>query len=574
MQDNKNLIIAFVLSLVILVAFDHFYMGPSRDAQLAAQKAAAEHAAVTKPAAAPGASGPVPEAAEAGGVLTRAEALARSPRIAVHTPKLSGSIALQGARLDDLTLTNYKVTLDKDSPDVTLLSPAGSDGAYFADFGWATAGSAVAVPDATTLWTADSTELTPAKPVTLSWTSPEGLLFTRKISVDDDYMFTVVQRVQNTGDKTVSLTPYGLISRHGTPVTADMMVLHEGAIGVFGETLVEEKYKSWRKDGRIAHSGQGGWLGMTDKYWMTALVPDQSKTFDGRFSYTKKDDQDRWQSDYKMPAETLAPGGSIEATSHLFSGAKVVSILENYQDKLSISRFKDGVDWGWYPWLTKPIFMLLHFFHNIFGNFGVSILALTVLIKLAFFPLANKSYEAMGRMKQMQPKMKALQERYKEDKPRLQQEMMELYKKEKLNPMAGCLPILVQIPVFFALYKVIYVTIEMRHAPFFGWVHDLSAPDPMVLTTLFGLIPWNPPHMLAIGIWPLIMGLTMFLQQKLNPAPTDPVQAQIMKFLPLIFIFILAPFPVGLVIYWTWNNTLSILQQWVIQKRVAARAAA
>ncbi len=571
MQENKNLILAFVLSLIILVGFDQFYMRPAREHEAARQAEQAQLQEGKDVATPQVGAGTLPDANPAAVLLTRDQALAQSDRVAVKTPKLTGSIALKGARIDDLILTGYKETLDKNSPYVTLFSPSGSEHAYFAEFGWAAAGAGVTMPTADTLWQADATALTPEKPVTLTWESPEGLLFTRVISVDQDYMFTVVQKVENKGNVAAVLAPYGLISRQNTPQISKMFVLHEGAIGVFGETLVEIDYADLRDDSRHQENGTGGWLGLTDKYWLAALVPDQSKAFEGRFSHRNPDQVDRYQVDYKLAAMPLAPGATIESTDRLFAGAKVVTILDSYEEKLGISRFDYGVDWGWFYWITKPIFYVLHTFNLWFGNFGLAILALTVLIKLAFFPLANKSYTAMSKMKLVQPKMKQLQERYKDDKMRLQQELMELYKKEKINPMAGCLPILVQIPVFFALYKVLYVTIEMRHAPFFGWVKDLSAPDPLLVTNLFGLIPWNPPTFIALGIWPILMGLTMWFQQKLNPAPTDPIQAKVLGFLPIIFTFILAPFSVGLVIYWTWNNILSILQQWVIMKRMGVK---
>lgn len=569
MQDNKNLILAFVISIGILLAFDFFLMRPARVAEEArlAQQSETAGELTERPALAPGDDLPAPP--EATQPMTREAALEQSPRIVIDTPRLKGSIALRGGRIDDLTMTEYRTSVDKSAPPVTLLSPAGVPGAYFAEFGWAVAqGSGITAPSNDTRWTADNAVLAPGRPVTLRWESPEGVVFTRRYEIDEYYMFTITDRVENPGEGTIALAPYALVSRHGLPQTEGMFISHEGAIAVFGEQLVETKYGDLQDDGRISQRGVGGWIGFTDKYWLTALIPGQDEEFEGRFTHRMAGGDDRFQADYRLGVRRVAPGGAAEVTSHFFAGAKVVKLLDTYEEKLGISRFDRGIDWGWFYWITKPIFYLLHFFHGLLGNFGLAILLLTVCIKALFYPLANKSYVAMSKMKKLQPKMKQLQERYKDDKARLQQEMMNLYRTEKVNPVSGCLPIFVQIPVFFALYKVLYVTIEMRHAPFFGWVKDLSAPDPLTVVNLFGLIPWDPPQMIAIGIWPLLMGLTMYLQQKLNPAPADPVQGKIMLMMPIIFTFILAPFPVGLVIYWTWNNVLSILQQWTIMKRM------
>jgi len=578
MQDNRNLIIAFLASLVILLVFDVFIMKPQREA--AQQQAAVQESNVqTSPgtisgdgAVAPtlGTSGAVPEGGISGTAkMTRKDAIDAVARVSLDSPKLKGSISLVGGRIDDLTLTDYRVSLDKDAPDVTLLSPAGGPNAYFADFGWVgQPNSGVNLPTSRTVWAPEGDGLAPGKPLTLSWDNGQGLIFTRTIELDENYMFTVTQTVRNTTDSPVALAPYSLVSRHGTPETSKMMILHEGAIGVLGEELREIDYSDLRDEKQIAASATGGWVGFTDKYWLTSLIPNQGEHYNARFSYRQKDGQDRYQVDFLLDQRQIAPGETVSVSSRIFAGAKTVSLLDQYEAQYGISRFDQGVDWGWFYWITKPIFYTLHYMHDMFGNFGLAILALTVILKLLFFPLANKSYVAMSRMKLMQPKMQQLKERYGDDRVRLQQEMMELYKKEKINPLAGCLPIVVQIPVFFALYKVLFVTIEMRHAPFFGWVKDLSAPDTLTPLNLFGLIPWDPPSMIAIGVWPILMGITMFLQQKLNPAPQDPVQAKVMSFLPLVFTFILAQFAVGLVIYWTWNNVLSIAQQWVIMKRM------
>jgi YidC/Oxa1 family membrane protein insertase len=408
--------------------------------------------------------------------------------------------------------------------------------------------------------------------VTLTWDNGEGLRFERRIAFDDAYMLTITQRIANDGEDPVSLFPYGLVSRWGTPSTLGYYILHEGPIGVLGGTLEEIDYDDLQEDGNVELPSRGGWLGITDKYWLTALVPDQASELTGTFRDNVVDGQNRYQVDYLRTARAVPAGGSIETTDRLFAGAKEVSQLDRYSEEYGIPLFDRAVDFGWFYFLTKPMFHVLHFFYKWTGNYGLAILLLTLRVKFLFFPLANKSYRAMSKMKKLQPEMMRLREQYGDDKMRMNQELMALYKKEKANPMSGCLPIVVQIPVFFALYKVLFVSIEMRHAPFFGWIHDLSAPDPTTIFNLFGLIPWDPPSFLMIGVWPLLMGATMFLQQKLNPQPADPMQARIMMMLPAMFIFLFATFPAGLVIYWTWNNILSIAQQWTIMKRMGVSA--
>jgi len=421
------------------------------------------------------------------------------------------------------------------------------------------------------VWKADRDVLAPNEPVTLSWNNGQGLVFYRRFALDENYMFTVTQRVENKSAQPVTLYSYGLISRSGTPKTLGYYILHEGPLGVLDGTLDEVKYADLREKGVIEKQSTGGWIGITDKYWLVALVPDQKTKIKARFDYAKTNGLDKYQVDFLGPETTIPAGGEAHVTNRLFAGAKEVRLLDSYAKNLGIDRFDLAVDFGWFYFLTKPIFYVLNYFNAVLGNFGLAILLLTVLIKGAFFPLANKSYRAMSKMKKLQPEMLRLRERFKEDRARLNQEMMALYKKEKVNPTAGCLPIVIQIPVFFALYKVLFVTIEMRHAPFFGWIRDLSAPDPLLVSNLFGLIPWDPPQLLHVGVWPLIMGITMYLQQKLNPQPPDPTQAKIFLALPVVFTFLLARFPAGLVIYWAWNNTLSIAQQWLIMRRAAAK---
>ena len=432
------------------------------------------------------------------------------------------------------------------------------------------------LPKGETLWTANSAVLTPETPVTLSWDNGEGLIFELTYSLDDNYMISLTQRVKNRSGANHTLTPYGLLSRTGTPDIHGFYILHEGLIGVQNEILEEVDYEDILDGKPVEYTSTGGWIGITDKYWLAALIPDQKESTKSRFVAGKRGTSDLYQSDYLAQPRTAPNGGAATYTTHLFAGAKQVKLLDKYQSELAIPAFDKAVDFGWFYWLTKPIFYAINWLNQYLGNFGLAILALTVGIKLAFFPLANKSYKSMSKMKLLQPRMVELRDKYGEDKQRLNQEMMALYKKEGANPAAGCLPILIQIPVFFALYKVLFVNIEMRQAPFYGWIHDLSAPDPLGILTLFGLIPWEVPAgfltYLNLGVWPLIMGITMFLQQKLNPAPTDPVQAKVFMFMPIIFTFLLAPFPAGLVIYWAWNNVLSIAQQWAIMRRQGVSA--
>ena len=573
MGDTKNFVLFAALSLAILLGYQTFYAGPKMEAaRMEAAEARTEQA--TEEALAPREI--APEDATTAEVVEQETVLEDAGSVKIVTPELEGSLSLRGARFDDLLLVKHKVTMAKDSPNVRLLSPAGTPDAYYARFGWSASGqNPDSVPTDKSIWSADGDTLTPSTPVTLSWENGEGLRFLMKVEVDKEFMFTITQSVENTTDSTMQMAPYGLISRHGKPKTAGLYILHEGPIGVFNGTLEEKKYDDLEDDGNFEVSSTGGWMGITDKYWMTTLIPAQDAEL-SRARFVRRAPQggeESYRVDYVENWQTLAAGGSLENTTRFYAGAKIVGTIDDYQTKYDIALFDRTIDWGWFYWLTRPIFKGLHFLFNMTGNYGVAILLMTVILKLALFPLANKSYVSMSHMKKAQPKIKKLQERYKEDRQKLQQEMMALYKKEKINPMAGCLPILIQIPIFFALYKVLYVTIEMRHQPFILWIKDLSAPDPMTPITAFGAIDWNPPAFLAIGILPILMGLSMWLQQKLNPqsAAMDPTQQKIMSFLPLVFTFIMAPFSAGLVLYWTWNNTLSIGQQWVIMRREEAR---
>jgi YidC/Oxa1 family membrane protein insertase len=450
-----------------------------------------------------------------------------------------------------------------------LLYPTGTGDPYFAQFGWVAKGDGVKVPGAGTLWTSSGGTLTPKTPVTLTWDNGAGLTFMRTISVDDVYMFTVKDAVKNTGNATVNLVPYALISRTGTPQVSGYYILFEGLLGKLGSSIQEAKYSSLTPGKPENFSSTGGWLGFTDKYWLTALIPAQDSAIDAKFVHTHDNGVDRYQTDFTAPPIAVEPNATAENSTRFFAGAKELNTLEAY-GATGIPLFDYAIDFGWFWFLTKPIFKLLLIFEGLIGNFGIAILLLTLIIKLAFFPLANKSYQAMSKMKLLQPEMQKIRERFPEDKARQQQEIMAMYKRVGANPLAGCLPIVLQIPVFFSLYKVLFVTIEMRHAPFYGWIHDLSSPDPTSFVNLFGLLPFHPPHMLMIGAWPIIMGITMFLQQKLNPQPVDPVQAKMFMFLPVVFTYMLSAFPAGLVIYWAWNNTLSIAQQWAIMHRAGA----
>ncbi|MGA7458060.1 MAG: membrane protein insertase YidC [Methyloceanibacter sp.] len=573
-ENNRNFILAIVLSIGVLFAWQYFFV-PKHQPPVKPEGEQTQQVEPGPPQPQTGgepSSGGAPQpGAATAAKMTRDEALAQSPRVAIDTPSVKGSIALKGGRIDDLTLKDYRETVEPTSPMVVLLSPAGGPGAYYAEHGFVggEAGADLALPTADTLWTAETqTPLTQSSPVTLSYDNGKGLKFTRTISVDDKYMFTVDDKIANTGSESVTLYPYALVSRHEMPHVQGFYILHEGLIGVVDDGGLEEiAYQKALDNPPVIFKSQHGWLGITDKYWATVVIPEQGKAFDAKFSGTLTDGRQRFQTDYLMGPLAIPAGGTGEAKGQVFAGAKEVNTVDAYAEKYAIPKFDLLIDWGWFYFLTKPLFFALDFFYKLVGNFGVAILIVTLCIKLVLFPLANKSYVSMSKMKLLAPEMQRIKERYGDDRMRQQQAMMELYKKEKVNPASGCLPILVQIPIFFALYKVLFVTIEMRHAPFFGWIKDLSAPDPTSVFNLFGLIPWDPPHVLMIGIWPLIMGVTMWVQMKLNPAPPDPVQAKIFAWMPVFFTFLLASFPAGLVIDWAWNNTLSVIQQSVIMAR-------
>jgi YidC/Oxa1 family membrane protein insertase len=585
MKQNQNVILAIALSFLVILGWQYFIIGPKMEAErlrqeaLQAEQAGAGPTATPAPGttttAAPGATTATApnaptSAAPAPVTMARDAALTQTARVPIDTPSLKGSINLTGGRIDDLLLADYHVTVDRSSPAVELFSPAGSENPYYAEFGWVSGGGGPTAPGADTVWTlAAGDTLAPGRDVTLIWDNGQGLTFTRVYSVDQNYMFTVEQTVENTSTTPVTLYPYGLISRTGLPATTGYYILHEGLIGYFGEAGLDEVDYSDLDELPSISPPQvaSGWLGITDKYWGATLIPRGDQPFQPRFFRGTAGSEPVYQADFLGNAVTVPAGGSASNETLLFAGAKETALLDQYEASLGIPRFELLIDWGWFYFITKPLFKLIDWFYRLFGNFGLAILAVTVLVKLVFFPLANRSYASMSKMKKVQPEMQKLQERFKDDRMALQKEMMELYKREKVNPVAGCWPILIQIPVFFALYKVLFVTIEMRHAPFFGWIRDLSAPDPTSIFNLFGLIPWNPPQFLMLGIWPLIMGVTMFVQMRMNPTPPDKTQAMIFNWMPVIFTFMLASFPAGLVIYWAWNNFLSIIQQGLIMKR-------
>ena len=581
-SDNRNVILAVVLSMLVLFGWQFFIAGPQleqaqRQAEIrAAQQAEAEQLAVPQASAEGGAAAPVTTGPQT--FADRDSAIAASERVDISTLYLEGSISLTGARIDDLELKQYRETVEPDSPIIALLKPAGLPDAYFIEQGWvAAAGSNVALPDSQTLWTVegDATTLTADTPVTLRYDNDQGLVFRRTFAVDDYYLFTVTQTVENSGSGDLALFPYARVVRHGDPQVQNFFIQHEGPIGVLGSNnYVARKYHDLQNDRQVDFSATTGWLGMADKYWATAVLPKAGTAINARFAYSAPNGTHVYQSNYVETQPVIVPaGGTISHEAYVFAGAKEDRIIAGYQEQYGFDRLELLIDWGWFHFLTKPMHWLLVTLYGILGNFGLAVLAVTVIVKAIFFPLANRSYASMAAMRRVQPEMKAIQERLKDDRPAQQQAMMELYRKEKINPLSGCWPILIQIPVFFALYTVIFISLEMRHAPFFGWIQDLAAPDPTNIFTLFGLIPWNPMAVpllgsfLHLGIWPVIMGITMWVQMRLNPPPPDPTQAMIFNWMPVIFTFMLGTFPAGLVIYWAWNNTLSIAQQWFIMKR-------
>jgi YidC/Oxa1 family membrane protein insertase len=603
MSEHKNTILAVVLSLLVIVGWQYFigYPQMERQRQETQQQAQLKQPSQPQPGSTQSATQPnaaqpaeVPGTPKTGApsaaaqAASREAAIASSPRIAIETPRLGGSIDLKGGRIDDLTLTQYREETDPKSPPIVLFSPSGAPEAFYAEFGWVpAAGTNAAMPGPETVWKQQSAgALGVGHPVTLTYDNGQGLVFTRTIAVDEHYLFTVKDDVANNSGNPVTLFPYALISRHGTPQVQGYYILHEGLIGMMGDQgLQEETYKKIEDKKAVTWDVTNAWLGITDKYWAATLLPVTDAKVRARFSAGEAGGLKTYQTDYLLQPQTIAPGATGSANARLFAGAKEVSVVGidfplgpgGYNQALHLNHFDLLIDWGWFYFITKPMFLALDFFFRLVGNFGIAILIVTVLVKILFFPLANKSYASMAKMKAVQPQMAMIKERYGDDRVKQQQAMMELYKKEQINPVAGCLPIVIQIPVFFSLYKVLFVTIEMRHAPFYGWIHDLSAGDPTNIFNLFGLVPFDPSGLpllggyLALGAWPAIMGVTMWVQMKLNPAPPDPTQQVIFSWMPLIFTFMLAKFPAGLVIYWAWNNTLSVIQQSVIMHRNGAK---
>lgn len=608
MENNRNFLITIVLSVLILTLWQFFYMNPrieqqrqqqqieaqrQQEAQRTATPGAQPGTGIT--AVAPGAVPGTPSGTDGATLQDRNQALTATKRVPIDTPSLTGSINLTGGRLDDLKLKKYNLEVTPGSPIIDLLNPQALPNGQFAEIGYIGAETAGALPGPNTVWTTEGASLTPTTPVTLTFTNDKGLTFKRAIAVDENYMFTLTDTVTNASGQPVALSNYGRVTRFDKPTHAAAYSVHEGPIGVANETLQYATYATIEdeKQSNIEKTSDG-WIGITDKYWGVALIPSSAQPFQPKFSYfaqgTNPGDRSRYQSDYLTDPINVAAGQTATVETRIFAGAKEVATVGFYAkpqdrwynrlvdtitgttyDSSKITMFDWIIDWGWYPYLTKPMFWLIDNLYKLLGNFGLAILATTVIVKAIFFPLANMSYKSMARMKIMQPKMLEIRDKYADDKMKQQQAMMELYKTEKINPVAGCWPVLVQIPVFFALYKVLYVTLDMRHQPFFGWIHDLAAPDPTSLFNLFGLIPITLPHMLMIGVWPLLMGVTMFLQMRMNPAPPDPTQAMVFNWMPVIFTFMMAGFPAGLVIYWAWNNLLSIIQQGVIMKRQGAK---
>jgi YidC/Oxa1 family membrane protein insertase len=588
-ENQNNVWTALMLSMAVFLAWNYFYFEPKmkeeRERQLAAKRAQTE---ATQTSGLPtGATLPPAAAAPDAGRMTVVRAptleaaVALNPRVAITTPSLKGSIGLKGGRIDDLSLVKYHEKVDPKSANIVLFTPTEAPQAYFADFGWTgDAGSTVALPTRDTIWSnASGGALTPTTPAVLTWDNGQGLSFKRTISVDADFMFKIVDEVENKSASPIVLRPYSRIFRDAIPNAGANYVLHEGLVGFIGDQGLQElTYAAFAKEDekrtgvrKAFKDLTGGWLGITDKYWAAAIIPPQNVKYTATFSADQKratTESDQFETRIEQAPLALAPGAKGDVTSQLYAGAKLVTLIKSYEEKLGILKFNLMIDWGWFYFITKPLFWVMEGINGILGNFGLTIIAITVLLKGLFFPIANQSYESMAKMKKLQPEIERLKERYKDDKERFAKEQMALFQKEKVNPLAGCLPVLLQIPVFFGLYKVLYGTIDMRHAPFFGWIKDLSAPDPTSLFNLFGLVPVHLPDFLMIGVWPLVMGVTMWLQMQMNPPPPDPVQAQVFAWMPLIFTFMMASFPVGLVIYWAVNNTLTIAQQMIINKRL------
>ena len=550
-MDSKNVLMAIVLSTLVLVFWSTFFEPPPVERQIAEDQVIKSEEL----------SSPSIEKVELSKKIARDDTIDSVARVKIENNNIKGSISLQGAIIDDIIFKNYKESLESDQK-VIFLNPKSSDEGYYIETGWASnSNEKLKLPLDNTIWKVKGNKvLTPNKPIVLEWDNNEGLIFTKKIELDDKYLFKISQGIKNTSNKSYEFFPYAQITRNYKPDVIPIYILHEGFIGMFDDELKEEDYEDVEDEKFIINSSKG-WLGITDKYWLTAIVPEKGKKFKSEFLSI----DGKYKANFIIKEATvLSSNASITNEINAFVMAKEVAVIDGYAEKLGIEKFDLTIDWGWFYFITKPLFFVIEYFFKLTGNFGVAIIILTALVRIVFFPLANYSFRSMAKMKILQPEMIRLKELHKDDKTKLQQEMMALYKREKVNPVSGCLPVLIQIPFFFAVYKMLYVTIEMRQQPFFGWIQDLSARDPTSIFNLFGLIPWDPPTFLMIGVWPILMGLTMFLQQKLNPTPPDPMQAKIFMFLPIFLTIILAPFPSGLVVYWTVSNVLTMAQQWVI----------
>jgi len=562
-MENRNVIIAVILSTAILIGWSMYFENPdeAQRKRLEIQGKTETQTNIQKPET------PQTTKANPTKAISRGEALKEGERVSIENSNLAGSISLRGAIIDDIVLKNYRETLDKNSKPIVVLSPKKSDEGYFVESGWATTKSDIKVPDNNSIWQIkDGKKLTPTTPVTLEWNNREGIIFSKKIEVDNKYLFKITETIRNEKNKTIELFHYSQITKNTKPTTENFYILHEGLIGVVDKNLKEETYSTIEKE-KKTYAGKSGWFGITDKYWMSAIIPESGKSFKGEYSFANS-----YKANFIISEPTIAnPQKSTSATLKIFIGAKEVYPIDNYTEIEKIDRFDLSIDWGWFYFITKPLFFVIDYIFKIVGNFGVAIIILTLLVRILFFPLNNYSFKSMAKMKVLQPEMLRIKELYKDDMKRTQQEMMALYKREKVNPLSGCLPILVQIPIFFAVYKMLFVTLEMRHAPFFGWIKDLSAADPTTIFNLFGLIPWNPPSFLMIGVWPILMGITMYFQMKLNPTPPDPIQAKIFAFFPLIMTVMLATFPSGLVVYWTVSNVLTMAQQYYIMKKTTVK---
>tara|TARA_Y100000590_G_scaffold159512_1_gene183054 strand:- start:1384 stop:3063 length:1680 start_codon:yes stop_codon:yes gene_type:complete len=552
-MDSKNVILAVILSTLVLVVWAFFFEAPIIEQETSNQQLTKNQDI----------SSPSIDEKEIKKEITRSEVINKTNRIKVENENIKGSISLKGALIDDVVFKNYKKTLESEEK-VTFLNPKNSEKEYYIETGWASGGNEkIKLPLVDTVWENKSNKnLTPNNPITLEWDNGEGLIFQKKIELDEKFLFKITQSIKNNSNKSFQFYPYAQITRRGGIEGRQIYILHEGFLGVFGEELKEKDFDDVEKEKFVINSYKG-WLGITDKYWLTAIVPEKGSEFKAEFLAKNE----KYRANYIIKdAKILNPGNLIENNIHAFVAAKEVSVIDGYAEQLGIEKFDLTIDWGWFYFFTKPLFFIIDYFFRMTGNFGLAIVIITALVRLIFFPLANYSFKSMAKMKILQPEMIRLKELHKDDKQKLQQEMMALYKREKVNPISGCLPVLIQIPFFFAIYKMLYVTLEMRHQPFFGWIKDLSERDPTSIFNLFGLIPWDPPTFLMIGAWPILMGLSMWVQQKLNPTPPDPIQAKIFMFFPLFLTIILAPFPSGLVVYWTINNILTIAQQWVIMR--------